>query len=101
MKGFADLLYRPIQVLAATESVVWPSFITAFLTYVGLVMLVEWARRRRAGFTTEWNDRRQPPFWDHEALLQGKRKEKEQDLLHPRESSADRNTPAAKTDSRD
>jgi hypothetical protein len=76
MEGFADLLYRPIQVIASTESTMWPSFITAFLTYAGLIVLIERLWRGRADFTNEWDDRGQTPFFDHEALLQGQRDEK-------------------------
>lgn len=85
MEGFANLLYRPIQVIAATESTIWPSFITAFLTYVGLIVLIERMCGRGADFTDEWDDHRQPPFLDHEALLQGQRNAKERDPLQPPE----------------
>ena len=101
MEGFANLLYRPIQVIASTESTMWPSFITAFLTYAGLIVLIERLWRRKADLTNEWDDRRQTLFFDHESLPPGSRKEKKQDLLNHRKSTADRNEPASKTDTGD
>lgn len=39
--GFASWLYRPLQTLCKTEATGWPSFITAFLIYIGLTVFVE------------------------------------------------------------
>jgi hypothetical protein len=88
-------------VIATTESTIWPSFITAFLTYAGVIVLIERVCRRGADFTNELDDHRQPPFLDHEALLQGQRNAKERDPLQPRKLTAGRKEPASKSDSED
>jgi hypothetical protein len=96
--GFADIFYKPIQLVASTESTIWPSFITASLMYVGLVVLIERLYGRRENFNPELHNLHQQPLFDHESFLQDHYKEKELDPQHPQESSADQEESAPKTD---
>lgn len=93
MEGFANLLYRPIQLITATESTMWPSFITAFLSYIGLIVLIERVCRREEVLTNEWDDHRQLHFLDDETLLLIQRNAKERELLQPRKLTAGRKEP--------
>ena len=96
--GFADIFYKPIQFIASTENTTWPSFITATLTYVGLVVLIERLNRRRKSFNPELHSLHQPPLFDHESFLRDHYKGKEPDPQHPQELSADQEGSVPETD---
>ena len=96
--GFADILYKPIQFIASTESTIWPSFVTAFLTYMGLVVLIERLQGRRENFNPELHNLRQPPLFDHESSWQDHCREKEPDPQHPQELSTGQEECAPETD---
>lgn len=39
--GLVSVLYSPLQKLFSTEATGWPSFITACLLYIGMILLFE------------------------------------------------------------
>ena len=70
--GFADFLFKPIQLVTSTKSAIWPSFITAFLLYTLLIIVIEFVfRPKRHTFTPEWPD-----------LSQIKQKKDQRNFLH-------------------
>lgn len=96
--GFMGILYKPLQKMFATDSVGWPSLVTALAVYFLAVLLFEMAMRVRGNITPEWHNRHQPPLFGHESFRQDHCREKEPDQPHPRESSADQGESAPGTD---
>jgi len=87
--GFAEIFYKPIQLVTSTKSTLWPSFITATILYVGLVILIERMFRKRRNINPGWQNHHQPPLFDHESSLQGHCTETGRDQQHPPESLDD------------
>jgi len=96
--GFAAIFYKPIQLIASTKSTFWPSFITAALTYVAVVVLIESLQKKRGNFSPELHNLHQQQLFDHESSLLDHYREKGPDPQHPQELSTDQEESAPKTD---
>ncbi len=96
--GLAEFLYKPIQAITGSESKLWPSFITASLLYVAIIILIEMGSRpRRKRLTPEWHTHHQQPQSGHESFSPDHYIEKGPDQQHHQELSNDQAGSSPKT----
>ena len=97
--GFADFLFRPIQIIVSTESKIGPSFFTAFLLYAVFIFGIEFlSRPRKRTLSPELHTLHQQPQPDHESSSPDHCTETEQDLPHHPASSDGPEESSPKTD---
>ena len=97
--GFVGYLYRPIQIIAGTESKIWPSFITTLIFYAMVIFLIEkTSRPQKREFTPEWHTLHQQQPSGRESFSQDHCTEKGQDQPHHQESSNGQEESSQETD---